>query len=47
MDEHFSAASCNMIDKKRMKVKFPRKKPILATLSTEQDISKLPALGHF
>ena len=22
-------------------------KPILATLSIEQDISKLPALGHF
>jgi len=22
-------------------------KPILTTLSTEQDISKLPALGHF
>ena len=25
MDERFSASSCNMIDKKRMKVKFPRK----------------------
>ena len=40
MDERFSASSCNMIDKKRMKVKFP-KKPILANLSTEHDISKL------
>jgi len=25
MDERFSAFPCNMIDKKRMKVKFPRK----------------------
>jgi len=25
MDEHFSAPSDNMIDKKRMKVKYPRK----------------------
>jgi len=25
MDERFSAFSCSMIDKKRMKVKFPRK----------------------
>jgi len=25
MDERFSASSFNMIDKKRMKVKFPRK----------------------
>ena len=41
MDERFSVSSCNMIDKKRMKVKLPRK-PILATLSIEQDISKLP-----
>ena len=46
MDERFSAFSCNMIDKKRMKDKFPRK-PRLTTLSIEQDISKLPALGHF
>jgi hypothetical protein len=25
MEERFSAFSCNMIDKKRMKVTFPRK----------------------
>jgi hypothetical protein len=25
MDERFSAFSCNMIDNKRMEVKFPRK----------------------
>jgi hypothetical protein len=42
----FFSLSCNIIDKKGVKVKFPRK-PILTTLSTEQDISKLPALGHF
>jgi len=46
MDERFPASSCNIIDKKRIKDKFSRK-PILAILSTEQDISKLPALGHF
>ena len=46
MDERFLAFSCNKIDKKRMKDKFPRK-TILTTLSIEQDISKLPALGHF
>ena len=38
MVERFSASLCNMIVKKRIKVKFP-KITILETLSTEQDIS--------
>ncbi len=38
MDKRFSAFSCNMVDKKRMKVKFPRK---------TQTSNFIQCIGHF